>query len=69
MFPSGFINIITERMTNPDLKNTEIICPNSIKTCIEKSSNIIFPRENVINHIATYSNTGGTTGAPPRTYS
>ena len=52
----------------PSLKNTEIICPEELKKAIESTSDLVLPRKNVINNVATYSNTGGTTGAPKCAY-
>ena len=50
------------------LRNVEIISPGCIKETIDKSPNIELPKRYVINDVATYSNTGGTTGAPKCAY-
>lgn len=45
-------------------KNVEIILPGQIKKELERYRDITLVNRNLLDEIATYSNTGGTTGAP-----
>ena len=45
-------------------KNAEIIYPGEMAKAALKMGGIILPKEDFLGSIATYSNTGGTTGAP-----
>lgn len=45
-------------------KNIEIIYPGDMKKQIDALGDSFLPSKNIMNSIATYSNTGGTTGAP-----
>ena len=45
-------------------RNIEIIPPGKLAELASKNSGISLPSYNIIDEIATYSNTGGTTGAP-----
>jgi len=45
-------------------ENVNIIYPGETVKTIKNTSDIVLPKPYVVNQIATYSNTGGTTGAP-----
>ena len=45
-------------------KNVEIVYPGYMKKKVESMSDLIIKDVNIMNKVATYSNTGGTTGAP-----
>lgn len=45
-------------------KHIQVVMPEEMMRRIENSPKIILPSYNLIDQIATYSNTGGTTGAP-----
>ena len=45
-------------------KNIDIILPGKLAELANKASGVLLPSYNLIDEIATYSNTGGTTGAP-----
>ena len=63
-----YTDMINQLKEIDSLKSVEILLPGSIKETIDKSANIELPKRYVINDIATYSNTGGTTGAPKCAY-
>lgn len=45
-------------------KNIEVIMPGKIRKSLSRYSRLGLENENLLDEIATYSNTGGTTGAP-----
>ena len=45
-------------------KKVEVIYPDDMKKAIDNSSSLELPKINLMDDVATYSNTGGTTGAP-----
>lgn len=45
-------------------KNVEVIMPGEIRKSLSQYSGLVLENENLLDEIATYSNTGGTTGAP-----
>lgn len=44
--------------------NVEVIMPGEIRKSLSQYSELVLENENLLDEIATYSNTGGTTGAP-----
>ena len=56
-----FVSLI-EKLSIPS--NVEIVLPGQIKKSLEQYSNVELVNRNLLDEIATYSNTGGTTGAP-----
>ena len=67
-YSKNYDALIRELKNVDSLKNVEIIKPGEIRKDIEKSASIKLTKEYVINDVATYSNTGGTTGAPKCAY-
>lgn len=45
-------------------KGVDIVYPSEVKKTVEQLSSVAIPTDNIMDCVATYSNTGGTTGAP-----